>query len=174
MRGLTISLIFIVMLTGCADSKTIENREIKNTNIETQVVVPKLIPIPFYPPKKVENNSIVKTSQVEKKVEQQYKTFEITAYTNGYESTGKRPSDPLYGVTASGKKSKEHYTVACPKSMPFGTKLYIPYFETVFTCEDRGGLITEGHIDIYMKRLKDAQDFGRQQLEVQVIKLDES
>jgi 3D (Asp-Asp-Asp) domain-containing protein len=165
----------MVMFTGCTDSKTIDVREIKNTNIETPVAIPKLIPIPFYPPKQVNvNNGITKTSQIEKRVEPTYKIFEITAFTSGVESTGKRPSHPLYGVTASGNKVKEHYTAACPKSMPFGTKLYIPYFDNVFTCEDRGGLITEGHIDIYMKKLKDAQDFGRQQLEVQVINLDES
>ena len=178
MRGLTSSLIFIVMLIGCADSKTIEIREIKNTTIETPVTIPKIVPIPFYPPKKVESATpnIVKSSQVEKqtKPKPQFKTFNVSAYTSGYESTGKRPSDPLYGVTASGEKVKEGYTVACPKSMPFGTKLYIPYFNKVFTCTDRGGLITEGHLDIYMRKLKDAQDFGRQQLEVQVIKLDES
>jgi 3D (Asp-Asp-Asp) domain-containing protein len=175
MRGLAISLIFIAMLIGCADSKAIENREIKNTITETPVAIPNLIPIPYYPPVKVGvNKGIVETSQVEKKKEPSYETFEITSYTSGYESTGKRPSHPQYGVTASGKKVKEHYTAACPKSMPFGTKLYIPYFDNVFTCEDRGGAITEGHIDIYTKSLKKAQDFGRQQLEVRIIKLDES
>lgn len=107
-------------------------------------------------------------------IEPLYETFNVSSYTSGYESTGKRPRHPEYNVTASGEKVKENYTIACPKSMEFGTKIYIPYFDNTFTCTDRGGLITEGHLDVYMKKLKDAQDFGRQQLEVKIIKLDEN
>lgn len=99
----------------------------------------------------------------------QYQTFEVTAYTAGYESTGKRPGDPLYGVTASGAKVKENHTIACPPSMEFGTAIYIPFFDNTFYCEDRGGAIVEGHLDVYMPNLQDALNFGRRKLEVLVL-----
>lgn len=95
---------------------------------------------------------------------------EATAYTAGYESTGKKPNHPAYGITASGAKVKENRTIACPPSYPFGTEIYIPYFKNVFTCEDRGGAIKDGKIDIYMKNLNDAIEFGRRKLEIRIIK----
>ncbi|MFC7393916.1 3D domain-containing protein [Scopulibacillus cellulosilyticus] len=93
-------------------------------------------------------------------------TFTVTAYTSGNESTGKNPGDSGYGVTASGSHVQQGTTVACPKSIPFGTKIYIPSLHHTYTCQDRGGAIKEGRLDIYMNNLKDAQDFGKKQLKV--------
>lgn len=94
-------------------------------------------------------------------------TFEVTAYTAGAESTGKTPSDPTYGITASGEEVREGYTLACPPSMAFGTVVAIEGVgERV--CTDRGSAITEGRLDVYMPELEDAIEFGRQALEVQI------
>ncbi|WP_102026215.1 LysM peptidoglycan-binding domain-containing protein [Salirhabdus sp. Marseille-P4669] len=93
-------------------------------------------------------------------------TFRVTAYTAGYESTGKSPGDPGYGITASGTKVEEGRTLSCPPSFAFGTEVYIPYFDDTFTCEDRGGAITEGRMDVYMEDLEDALDFGVRDLKV--------
>lgn len=98
-----------------------------------------------------------------------YETYELTAYTAGVESTGKTSNHPEYGITASGKKVKENKTIACPKSIDFGTEVYIPYFDNVFVCQDRGSAIKEGHIDIYMPSLVNALEFGRQKLEVKIL-----
>jgi 3D (Asp-Asp-Asp) domain-containing protein len=102
-------------------------------------------------------------------IEYDYKIYEVTAYTAGYESTGKTPSHSEYGITASGKKVKENKTIACPKRMSFGTKIYIPYFDNTFTCEDRGSAITKGHLDVYIADLEEALEFGRQQLKVAIL-----
>ncbi|GFN32497.1 3D domain-containing protein [Paenibacillus xylaniclasticus] len=106
---------------------------------------------------------------VESYKEDKYEIFEVTAYTAYEESTSKTPKDPLFGITASGKKVEENRTAACPKTMPFGTELYIPYFDNTFVCEDRGGAIKEGKLDIYMEDLDDALAFGRRNLKVLVI-----
>lgn len=98
-----------------------------------------------------------------------FEVYEITAYTAGVESTGKTPDHPEYGITASGKKVQENHTIACPKSMEFGTAVYIPHFDNTFYCEDRGGAIVDGHIDVYMPDLQEALDFGRRKLEVKII-----
>jgi 3D (Asp-Asp-Asp) domain-containing protein len=95
-------------------------------------------------------------------------TFEVTAYTSGYESTGKRPGDEGYGITASGEPVRDNYTIACPPSMVFGTRLEIEGIgERV--CEDRGGAIKEGRLDLYMTELQDALTFGRQSLKVRIM-----
>jgi 3D (Asp-Asp-Asp) domain-containing protein len=125
----------------------------------------------------IESQNIVPTSDENDQEEQEsvhqvsenVQTFEVTAYTAGYESTGRTPDHPLYGVTASGEYVKENHTIACPPSMEFGTKIYIQYFDTTFTCEDRGGAITEGKLDVYIPVLEDALEFGRRDLEVIVI-----
>ena len=93
-----------------------------------------------------------------------YQTFEVTAYTAGIESTGKTPNDKMFGITASGEMALERITLACPFSMEFGTKIYIPAFDSVFTCQDRGSAITEGKLDVYMEDVDRANMFGRQQL----------
>ncbi|GAA4879531.1 hypothetical protein GCM10023310_69640 [Paenibacillus vulneris] len=93
---------------------------------------------------------------------------EITAFTSGYESTQKKKGHPLYGITASGTKAKQGRTVACPKTLPFGTEVYIPELDHTYVCEDRGAAITEGHLDIYFDNLKDAKEFGRQKLRVKI------
>jgi 3D (Asp-Asp-Asp) domain-containing protein len=98
----------------------------------------------------------------------EWQTFEVTAYTAGEESTGKSPGDDGYGITASGEHVREDYTIACPPSMAFGTRLEIEGIgERV--CTDRGGKITEGRLDIYIPKLKDALAFGRQTVEVRII-----
>ncbi|BAC12903.1 hypothetical conserved protein [Oceanobacillus iheyensis HTE831] len=93
--------------------------------------------------------------------------FTVTAYTAGHESTGKEPGDPAYGITASGTEVQEGQTIACPESMSFGTKVYIPYFDNTFTCEDRGSAVTEGDLDVYMSDVDEAIEFGVKELQVQ-------
>lgn len=94
--------------------------------------------------------------------------FEVTAFTAGYESTQKQKGDVGYGVTASGKTVQEGRTIACPRSMEFGTKVNIESVG-VRTCEDRGSAITEGHIDVYVNSLSVAQAFGRKSLKVEIL-----
>jgi len=99
----------------------------------------------------------------------QYQNFEVTAYTAGYESTKKKYGDIGYGITASGEVVNEMTTIACPDSLSFGTRVYIQELENVFTCQDRGSDIIEGKIDVYVKNLEEALNFGRQKMSVMVL-----
>lgn len=97
--------------------------------------------------------------------------FTLTAFTAGYESTGKSKGHPEYGKTASGAIVKEGRTAACPASMDFGTKLHIPSLDNTYICQDRGAAIKEGKIDIYIEDLDEAREFGKKlNVEVFVIK----
>lgn len=93
--------------------------------------------------------------------------YVVTAYTAGVESTGKSKGDKDYGITASGEDVYQGRTLSCPKSIPFGTKIEIEGYG-VRICEDRGAHIVNGRLDIYMERLYDAQQFGRQKLQVKI------
>ena len=92
--------------------------------------------------------------------------MEVTAYDLSYESCGKLPNHPEYGITASGEPVKEWYTVAAGKELKFGTRVYIPYFADkpnggVFVVQDRGGGVGNGQLDVYMKTAKECFEFGR-------------
>ena len=71
--------------------------------------------------------------------------------------------------TASGARPQVMYTLAAGKSFPFGTVIYIPYFENYsnggwFVVQDRGGAITDRHLDIYMSSESQCNSFGRRNL----------
>lgn len=119
--------------------------------------------------KSVSQRAVIKAVKAQVISKVNYKTFEITAYTNGYESTQRHKGEKGYGITASGEETKVNYTVACPKTMKLGTKLYIPDMKHTYVCTDRGGAIKSGKLDIYMKTVKEAISFGRRKLAVQVI-----
>lgn len=96
-------------------------------------------------------------------------TYEVTAYT--LQECGKAPDHPYYGVTASGMKATKYHTIAA--DLPFGTKLYIPYFKDwpnkgIFVVEDRGGAIKGKRLDVYFgeNEVSQALEFGRRKLEV--------
>ena len=73
-------------------------------------------------------------------------------------------------TTASGATPVAYYTVAAGPSIPIGTVVYIPYFANYsnggwFVVEDRGGAITDAHIDVYMDTTTECINFGRRNLE---------
>ena len=98
--------------------------------------------------------------------------FKITAYTAGYESTGKRPGHPAYGITASGARVQENHTIAADWDLlPPGTKLMIEGLPHIYTVEDRGSAIRGKRLDIYIPCLQEALQWGVQERKVTIIKL---
>ncbi|WP_068606961.1 3D domain-containing protein [Paenibacillus swuensis] len=84
----------------------------------------------------------------------------LTAYTAGYESTGKKPSHPAYGITSSGAKVKEGRTIAVdPRVIPIGTTVYIEGIG-LRQAEDTGSAIKGARIDVFIQDLKQARKFG--------------
>jgi len=87
--------------------------------------------------------------------------FKVTAYTAGFESCGKLPDDPLYGITATGTRVKENHTIASDWNiLPPGTKIRVEGFSCVFRVEDCGGAVRGNHVDIYMENLDEALEWG--------------
>lgn len=93
---------------------------------------------------------------------------ECTAYTAGYESTGKSPGDVGYGITSSGKKVRQGYVAADIRILPYGTLIYIDGMG-VYEVQDTGSAIKGCRIDIYYDNLTDALNFGRQKRNIIVL-----
>jgi len=82
----------------------------------------------------------------------------VTGYDNSYQSTGKNPGDPGYGITASGKKAAAG-TIAAPKNYPFGTEMFVPGYGCG-NVQDRGGAIKGSHIDLWFSSTQQALNWG--------------
>ncbi|WP_285768230.1 3D domain-containing protein [Peribacillus sp. SI8-4] len=95
-----------------------------------------------------------------------------TGYTAGYESTGKNPESPSYGITYSGVKVKRDVfsTIAADLAVfPLGTILWIPGYGYGVVA-DKGGAIKGNHLDLYYETVQDVYDnWGKKTLEVYVV-----
>lgn len=74
------------------------------------------------------------------------------------------------GETASGTKAKPHHTIAADTNVfPFGTRIKIPGYGWGVV-EDRGGAIEGKRLDLFFKTHKQALEWGRQTVTVEVIR----
>ena len=109
--------------------------------------------------------------------EQIIRTMKVTAtgYTAGYESTGKNPNHPEYGITYSGVKVRRDKnalsTIAAdPKVLPMGSILYIPGYGYAVVA-DTGSAIKGRKIDLYFATTKQVyKEWGKRTVTVQLIK----
>lgn len=95
-------------------------------------------------------------------------TMNSSAYTAGYESTGKKPGDKGYGITASGMKARKGVVAVDPRVIPLGTRLYIPgYGEAI--AADKGSAIKGNKIDLFYASKSAALKHGRRTVKVYVL-----
>lgn len=94
--------------------------------------------------------------------------FKITFYCACKKCCGKNPTDPAYGITASGKTVAEGTTIAVSrKQIPLGTSVYIEGLGT-FEAQDTGGAIKTNRIDVYVADHNEALKCGVEKLQVYV------
>lgn len=93
-------------------------------------------------------------------------TMSVSAYCNDTRAE----DDPLYGIMASGERTF-FGACACGPGYEFGTLFYVPGFGWA-VCMDRGGQITDMHLDIWLPTEQDALRWGRQEPSVLVVEND--
>lgn len=100
------------------------------------------------------------------------KTMIATGYTAGYESTGKHPDHPQFGITYSGVKVKRdlYSTVAADLDVfSIGTILFIPGYGYGVVA-DKGGAIKGNKIDLYYETVNEVyNEWGKKQVDVYII-----
>ena len=97
-----------------------------------------------------------------------------TAYDAGFESCGKYPGDPAYGITATGMQACYGVVAVDPNVIPLGTKLYVtsPDGSIVYGCAiaaDTGGAIRGNKIDLFYNSRSEALQFGRRSMVVYIL-----
>lgn len=99
-----------------------------------------------------------------------------TAYEAGPRSTGKRPGDKGYGITASGARAKRGTVAVDPRVIPLGTKLYVKSLTPgvpdygFAIAQDTGGAIKGNKIDLFMDTVWECLQFGRRPVIVYILK----
>lgn len=74
-------------------------------------------------------------------------------------------------ITATGTKPTVGRTISVdPKIIPYGTKVYIPYFDRVYIAEDTGGAIKGNKIDIFMGSRQECYNWGIRNIEIKILK----
>ena len=148
-------------------------------------------PLPIVTQKEEKKEPVAKKQAVTKtpqKVEYQGQDYVITAYDLSVDSTGKYPSNPAYGITASGFNLKGHSLSSAraiavdPNYIPLGSKVQISFSDPqyqhlngVYTAVDTGGGIRGHHIDLFfgdfgsVHASKEALRFGRQHAKVKIL-----
>lgn len=101
-------------------------------------------------------------------------TVIATGYTAGYESTGKNPDHPAYGITFSGVEViRDLYsTIAADLSLyPLGTIFYIPGYGYGVVA-DKGSAIKGNKLDLYYPTVEEVyENWGKREVEVYLIEL---
>ncbi len=98
-----------------------------------------------------------------------------TAYEAGPRSTGKRPGDKGYGITASGARAKRGTVAVDPRVIPLGTKLYVKSLTPgvpdygFAIAQDTGGAIKGNKIDLFMDTVWECMQFGRRPVMVYIL-----
>lgn len=100
--------------------------------------------------------------------------MQATGYDIGYESCGKLPGDPLYGITATGIRATYGVVAVDPRVIPLGSKLFIQTTDGSYTygyaiAGDTGGAIKGNRIDLCFDSRQDALNFGRRNVVVYVL-----
>ncbi|MBE7050363.1 MAG: DUF348 domain-containing protein [Ruminococcaceae bacterium] len=101
-------------------------------------------------------------------------TCQATAYDLSFESCGKYPGSPGYGITASGTYAKVGTVAVDPRVIPLGTKMYIvstdgSYVYGYCTAEDTGGAIKGNKVDLFYNTRNECMQFGRRSVNVYIL-----
>ncbi len=98
-----------------------------------------------------------------------------TAYDLSYESCGKRPGDPGYGITASGMKAAYGVVAVDRSVIPLGTRLYIEAHDGkswtygYAVAGDTGSGIRGNRVDLFFNTRSEALAFGRKTANVYIL-----
>lgn len=97
-----------------------------------------------------------------------------TAYDLSYESCGKNPGDPGYGITYSGTQARPGAVAVDPRVIKLGSKLYVESLDGTTdygfaSAEDTGSAIKGNKIDLFISDRSRALRYGVRNVRVYVL-----
>ncbi|WIF95947.1 G5 domain-containing protein [Caminicella sporogenes] len=100
--------------------------------------------------------------------------MQSTAYDLSYQSTGKRPDHPEYGITYTGTRVRHGVVAVDPRVIPLGSKLYIESLDGskdygFASAEDTGSAIKGKKIDLFFEDHRAAMRYGRRKVRVYIL-----
>lgn len=165
------------MLEDYSFSKKVEEKHSFNAGFKRFSMRFKSLPIFGGEPKMLSSQEVVESKplSLEEAIDwSQYPSQRVvaTGYTAGFESTGKRPGHPQYGITFSGVKVKRdlYSTIAADtRVFPIGSILFIPGYGYGVVA-DTGSAIKGNKIDLYYETVQDVyQQWGKKEVEVYLV-----
>lgn len=101
-------------------------------------------------------------------------TMKATAYDLSYESCGKYPGDPAYGITYSGTQARAGVVAVDPRVIALGSKLYVESLDSsqdygFSSAEDTGSAIKGNRIDLFIENRSQALRYGVRYVRVYVL-----
>ncbi len=108
-------------------------------------------------------------------------TMKASAYDLSFESCGKYPDHPLYGITRSGTHARPGVVAVDPRVVKLGSKLFVESLDRTqdygfASAEDTGGAIKGHRIDLFIGNNREAYRYGMRYVKVYVLEetIDES
>lgn len=149
--------------------KTYVNGQLVSEEVEKEEVVQE----PVNQIKEKGSRAIITTSRGSTRYKKAI-VMTATAYDLSFESTGKRPGHPHYGLTASGTRARPGVVAVDPRVIPLGTKLYIQSLDGskdygFAVAEDTGGAIKGNKIDLFFETAEEVRRFGRRKVKVYIL-----
>ena len=98
-----------------------------------------------------------------------------SAYDASYESTGKSPGHPAYGITATGIRAKKGVVAVDPSVIPLGSRLYVESIQNGVSsygyalAADTGGAIKGNKIDLFFQTAREVNNWGVRKVKVYVL-----
>src|SRR5690606_2387350 len=99
----------------------------------------------------------------------EWRRMVATAYTDGPESTGKRPGHPAYGITRSGLPTRPGVVAVDPDVIPLGSIVYVEGYGLAVAL-DTGSAIKGARIDVWFEDVSTALAWGRREVWVGVLR----
>lgn len=101
-------------------------------------------------------------------------TMEATAYDLSYESCGKYPDDPGYGITYLGTNARPGVIAVDKGVIPLGSTVYVESLDYTndygfSLAEDTGSAILGDRIDLFIENKSEALSYGRRYVKVYII-----
>jgi uncharacterized protein YabE (DUF348 family) len=100
--------------------------------------------------------------------------MKATAYDLSYESCGKYPGDPAYGITYSGTQARAGVVAVDPRVIKLGSNLYVESLDSTrdygfSSAEDTGSAIKGNRIDLFIENRSQALRYGVRYVRVYVL-----